>query len=153
LLDVRICAATAALGLLLVGCGAAKGTPDFVAKANAICAGANRQVEALPTQADTLRGLVASVSAEVPLAQAELTKLKALTAPSGKEAIFAKVLTNLGAELAAVQQIIKDARHSRTSAIAAIGQRMAPVANELDSEAIALGVTQCTKNVSPEGSS
>jgi hypothetical protein len=62
------------------------------------------------------------------------------------------VLSNLGAELAAVQQIIKDARQSHTSAIAAIGQRMAPVANELDSEAIALGVTQCTKNVSPEGS-
>jgi hypothetical protein len=95
---------------------------------------------------------VATVTAEVPFARAELAKLKTLRAPAGKEATFAKALANLSKELAAVQQIIKDARHSEASAIAAIGERMAPVANELDNEAIALAVTQCTKNVSPEGS-
>jgi hypothetical protein len=139
---IAICALT------LAACGSSK---SLATQANAICAAANKQVRALPKSPNTLQGLASSAQRELPIGQAEIAKLAALTAPAGERARFGGAISDLREEAHAVREVIADVHAGKTHAITVIGAQLAPVERDLDTKAAALDIGQCTKNVSPQG--
>ena len=91
--------AAASAALLLAGCGSSSSSSSssssFAAQANSICAAAGAQINALPAPGNSLASVAASIDSQIPLEQAELTKLKALTPPSAQAADWQTALNNL----------------------------------------------------------
>jgi hypothetical protein len=149
----RIIGVLGALGLVLAGCGSSGGatTPHFAARADAICARADAQLEALPRSGATLRAIAASTSAEVPIVQAEVTQLAALTAPHAERTQFARTIATAREEIGLIGKLIAAVHAGDRARIAALALRGNTVELQATASAAALGLTDCTQQAQPGG--
>lgn len=141
------------LGLAVAGCGSSGGaaTPDFAARADAICARADAQIEALPKPGASLAAIATSTSAEVPIVQAEVTQLAALTAPSAKRAQFAQALATAHQEIELIGKLIGAVHADDRARIASLALEGNAIDLRARASATALGLTDCTQQAQPSG--
>jgi hypothetical protein len=148
-----VVAALAALSLVLAGCGSssASPTPNFTAKANAICASADRHVEALPPSGTSLRDLAGQAEAETTILQREYTALAALTAPSSEQAQFAAALSATKQELSLINKLTVAVRADNSEQILTDGLRGEQLTAVVETAMARLGLSDCALAVEPGG--
>ncbi len=148
------------VALAVGGCGASSGTPDFVAKANAICASAHRQIAAIapPATGSSAQDIAASARG-VPVLALMLRRLDGLSAPAKQEARFSAMLAGERQSLAITRQMLAavatlkqpgfrlhKSRRTTERLFGAVGRaaefstRIGPRISE---DARSLGLTQC----------
>ena len=149
------------MGIALVGCGSSSNSSstsggsskplshqEFVSKANAACAQVNTQVAALP-RITSLAGASSFAASAQPIAQDLLRKLQALQPPQNDQSAFSKMLSDFQAQIAVLPAL-------RAAAEAGNQQEAQKLANDLNAspfntDATDLGLTECAKNVQPQG--
>jgi len=130
-----------ALAAVLTGCGGSAYTKrDFIARADAICAGALRQTRSIPAGTD----LASYLSDVLPVIQSEADQLRALRRPPGT----ARDRATLNQYFAALGQTVSDYR--RLAAAATTGDQgavasaeAALAASPLESLAASYGLRSC----------
>jgi hypothetical protein len=111
---------------LLAGCGSSTVTKrDFIARADAICAGTVRQLRTIAPQTGSSSGtgaLAGYLARAVPLVQSEADQLRALKRPSGgtaaERAALARYLGALTRETGSYRDLAAAARRGDTQAVA-----------------------------------
>jgi hypothetical protein len=143
------------VGILLVGCGSGGGGSSkplshqqLVSQANAACKQANNQFAALP-RITTLAGVSSFAASAQPIAQDLQSKLQALQPPQKDQSAFSSLLSAFKAQIAELPAL-------RAAAEAGNQQQAQKIANDLDASAFNtdasdLGLTECAKNVQPQG--
>jgi uncharacterized lipoprotein YmbA len=102
-----------ALAVVLAGCGSSTPTKhDFVARANAICAGTLRQTRAIGAPTSAGAGLAAYLAKAVPLVQSEADQLRALKRPTDT----ARDRQTLTQYFSALDQVVAAYRRLETAA-------------------------------------
>jgi hypothetical protein len=139
------------LAVALVACGGSSVTPHFFATADAICANANRQIEALAPPTKAPGSIAAVLRRGFAYARAEYQRLSSLTAPSGRERLFvtglqasAHLLHLGGGEIAAFARGDVKAADKLLGA----GDRYS---GEADASMSLLGLGACAANPQPTG--
>ena len=149
-------ACVAAVGAALVGCGgggSSISTPqlskqEFVSQANAICRQANNELRSLQAPTD-LAGVASFASQIEPIAKNLLEKLSALEPPDELRSQYSEYLKTTNTQLERFPDLIAAAEAGDQSKTQAIS-------NEIDASngnpiATNLGLTECAKNVQPQG--
>ena len=155
---IRILSVLAAgAALLIAGCGgsssSSSSTASFAAQANAICAAEGAKIVALPAPGNDLASQGASLEAQLPIIQEELTKLKALTPPSGQEALWKSTLSDLDQSTALIPQVVAAAKAGDTAKVNALATQATPLTNSATAAAKKLGLTACAADYQPGSSS
>jgi hypothetical protein len=139
--------------------GAGGGTPlteeEFVSQANALCAEANQQVEALepvPENAQSLSEAVPLLTQGVALARESSAKLNALVPPAELQDERDQLVANGKKELALAEKEVAAAKANDTAQFEAIRQQLDALSKEDDQIAKSIGLTECAKHVEPQGS-
>jgi hypothetical protein len=142
-----------ALGLALAGCGSSGGaaTPHFAARADAICARADAQIEALRRSGASLPAIATTTAAEVPIVQAEVTQLAALTAPHAERTQFAQTLSTGREEISLIGKLIAAIHAGDRARIAALAVQGNAIELRATATATALGLSDCTQQAEPGG--
>jgi hypothetical protein len=137
--------------------GASGSTPlsqsDFVSQANAACKEGNDKIEALtalPSNPD-LNDLARITEQQIPIANEVYGKLSAITPPSDLQSDYDAYLANGKTQIGVAQQITSAAKSGDTSQLKALAQKLSAGNDQGDTEAKALGLDECAKNVSPQG--
>jgi hypothetical protein len=136
--------------------GTAGGTPlsqdEFVSQANAACADANTKLEALkaPTPGD-LQSLGTFTAQLLPIGADLEAKLTTITPPTDLQAQYANYLSGQKAGFELATQISQAAKSGASSKIAPLGQKLSSINDKSNTEADALGLTECAKKVTPQG--
>jgi hypothetical protein len=137
--------------------GAAGSTPlsqsDFVSQANAACKEGNDKIEALqalPSNPD-LSDLANLTAEQITIANGVYGQLSAITPPSSLQSKFAAYLANGKSQIAVAQQLESAAKSGDTSQVKALAQKLAAGTDQGNSDAKALGLAECAKQVSPQG--
>jgi hypothetical protein len=146
----------AVVALMLAGCGGGGGggsslsRHEFVTRANAVCRQAQGEVKALPapTPGD-LASYSTVIASQIPIITDALRKLKALTPPSDLESRYRTYVSDGETEVGKLSDL-------RAAAEAGNGEEALKLANDIeatsdDSIATDLGLTECAKNVQPQG--
>lgn len=122
---------------------------EFVSQANAICADANDKIEALKAPASNqLSDVQATVKEELPLNQEALDKFTALTPPAELQSQFNQLAATGKAQIALAQQLVNANDADQANAIIAKGKTLG---DRFDSTAQSMGLTECAKDVQPQG--
>jgi hypothetical protein len=170
---VRIAAVAGvvAIGLVVAGCGgggssttsgatgasgasgATGATPlskdEFVSQANAICKESNDKIAAMKAPASNqLSDVQAAIKEELPVEQETYDKFTALTPPTELQAQFDQLAAAAKAQIALAQQLINANNADEANAIIAKAKTLG---NKADSAAQSIGLTECAKDVSPQG--
>jgi hypothetical protein len=139
-------ALTAALAALVVtACGGhTANKQDVIARGNAICAGALRDLRATPPPAGgetSLTGLAAYLRAVMPILQREVSSLKALPRPSADRALLDQYVSAVAKSGATYRALAAAARRGDQDAV---NQALAQLeANPAPSLAARYGLGQC----------
>ena len=140
--------------MALAGCGGSSsststgGGAAFAVQAQAICSQVNGQVAALPA-ITTTTNLLTTGKKEISLSTAAIAKLKAVTAPDAKKAVYTAYVAGVTQETELLQQAlsaIKAGDKAKTEQL--LGQSKSLDAS-LQAKAKSLGLTACTANVQP----
>jgi len=150
--------AAVSAALLLAGCGgssssSSSSSASFTSQANAICASFGAQIVALPTPGNTNTAQAASLQAQLPIEQAELAKLKTLTAPSSQAADWKTALSDEEQVVALTPQIITAANANDLATINSVTAKAKPLTTQATATAKTLGLTQCAADYEPGSSS
>lgn len=146
---------------MLSGCGGGAGATSsspplsqqqFVARANAVCATLNKEIEALPAlpSPPDLPSIAAFASSMEPIFKDAVTKLQQLQPPAAKQDKFNSML-------GAVQDSIRELPALRAAAESEDLQQVRKINNEFSSssaevDATDLGLTECARtDVQPQG--
>ena len=118
----RITLAAFAAGLGLAGCGGGHTATkkDVIAQGNAICAGALRDIRALPSPAAagaSTGGLAKYLQRVVPIVDKEISQLRALPRPAGDRAVLERYLAAMKAIDAQYHGLVAAARSGDTTAV------------------------------------
>lgn len=142
-------------GAVIAGCGGsgASSTPDFTARANAICADADRHIESIPTSGTSLSDLAGQAEEETPVLRGENESLAALTPPSGERSEFAAALKSTTQELAVINKLIVAVRAENSEQILTLGLRGEQLTAAVKAEMTGLGLSACALSVVPGGGS
>ncbi len=147
----------ASAALVLAGCGgsssSSSSSSNFTSEANAICAQFGAQINALPAPSNTGASAAASLDAQIPIEQAEIAKLKALTPPSSQASDWQTALSNLEQTIALSPQLSAAAKAGDAAQVQALVAKAKPLTDEATSVANKLGLTKCAANYQPGGSS
>ncbi len=145
--DETTSGATGATG---VGGAAPLSEEEFVSQANAICADANSQIEAIPAPTSNDAQAIGDYAREV-LAVAEplIEQFDALVPPENLQSEFDEYTAQVQEQAALDRQLV-------TAADAGDTQEMESLLQELDSidtdqQAAALGLDECAKDPQPQG--
>lgn len=135
----------AAACLLPAACGGTTPTrQDVVARANAICAGALRDIRAVPATADSsgsLTGLAAYLRHVAPIVANEAREIQALPKPSQHRALLERYMSAVGRDAAQYRML---AAAARTGDAAGVAQGLANLrASPSASLATEYGLSQC----------
>lgn len=142
-------AGAAALGAIiaLAGCGGGSDSlsaDEFRSQADAICADANTQLEALtePTSAD---GFLAYLRAGLPIQEAQLTKLEALKPPSDLANTYTEALDLLKQRQAAVSAAADriEGGEDTEAVVKEVSDDIDGIGDEADAKAKDLGLKVC----------
>lgn len=132
--------------------GAAGSTPlsqsEFVSQANAVCKDSNAKTVALkaPTSSSDLASFLGQ---SVALANDAYAKLSAITPPADLQSQYAEFLAQGKSQIALATQAEAAAKSGDTAKVQALVQKLQ--AGNNDSFAKNLGLTECAKNVQPQG--
>jgi hypothetical protein len=159
-----------ATGLIVAGCGggsssttgasgasgasgAAGSAPlskqEFVSQANAICKDANDKILAMkPPASNQLSDVQATIKEELPANQEAYNKFSALTPPTELQPQFNKLVAAGKAQVALAQQLVKTNDVNAANAIIAKAKALG---SRFDSTAQSMGLSECAKDVSPQG--
>jgi hypothetical protein len=134
--------------------GTAGATPlsqdEFVSQANAACADANQQVEALtaPAASDPIESLEPFLAKEIAIGSELLAKLSAITPPEDLQSDYDQYLATGKSQIATAQDAADAAKSGDTAAVQAAVKKLD--SNSDDQVAKALGLTECAKDVQPQ---
>jgi hypothetical protein len=129
--------------------GAALSKDEFVSQANAICKEANDKIASLKALASNqLSDVQATLKEELPVNQAAYDKFTALTPPQELQAQFDQLVATAKAQIALVQQLVNTNDVNQANTIIAQGKTLG---DKFDSTAQSMGLTECAKDVSPQG--
>lgn len=125
-----LAAAAAGLALALGGCGGPSVVPAFTARATAICRATDGKLGSLaaPQAGSTGSGsgsaaLAKLVGEEIPIDEAEVRRLAALSAPSGLRVAFADAVAEAGSDVKLLVKVEAALRgHSQTALSAVTSQ-------------------------------
>jgi hypothetical protein len=125
---------------------------QFRARANAICAQANHQVEALPSEYNNPSDqstAAAAISATQPIAQDLVRKLSALSPPASDENLWNQFLSRARTDTNELAVLRKDLESGNTKA----AQHDLDVTNAASTDPLAqdLGLSTCAQNAQPSG--
>ena len=142
---VRLRAPLAAVlaALVVAGCGGHAATKqDVIARGNAICAGALRDLRATPTPAGgSLSGLATYLQSVLPTLQREASNLQALPRPATDRALLNQYLSAIRLSQASDRALLAAARRGDQTAV---NQALAQLqANPASSLAARYGLAQC----------
>jgi hypothetical protein len=144
--------ACAALGALAIaGCGSSSSKPEpgdaaFMSSVNAACQAATAEAQAI--KKTNGRGSVALYYAHLdPIAHALLLKFNAVTAPPGKQAEYAKMLSLWRKEIALAVARSKAVKAGNERQSLTLDEEGHNVDTQFDAAANALGLTECGRNL------
>lgn len=130
-----------AVGALASGCGAGGYTKsDFIARANAICAGSLRQARSIPTGSD----LTAYLAAELPILQAEADQLLKLKRPpdtARDRAVLSRYFDALTQTVRDYRELESAAKNGDQDTVSSVEAALA--ASPLESLANSYGMRSC----------
>jgi hypothetical protein len=130
------------LAIAVASCGGSSATPNFAGAANAICARADGQIEALVPSTNTPKAEARLLRKAFAIAQVEYDRLSRLTAPGLQEQTH---LLALGREESAALN------HGEVSAAYKLLDRSNRYAAANDLAMSALGLKACAANPQPRG--
>ncbi len=134
---------------LIAGCGGGGDSDtlsadEFRSQADAICADANRELDAIaePTSADQFVGYIRSA---LPIQQGQLDKLKALKPPEDLQAGFDTGVTAIEAQISAIQGAADriEAGEDATAVVTEVNPQIEALNEQSDAAAQSLGLTVC----------
>lgn len=136
--------------------GAAGTTPssqdEFVSQANAACKQYNDAYRALKRPATNSMSDVAAFTTQVlPLANRRYAQLAALTPPSDLQVKYAQYLSDTKSQVGLLQDLDSAAKAGDANKASATLQKGQAAGGQLKSEEQDLGLTECTKEVQPQG--
>jgi hypothetical protein len=141
-------AALAALALA-AGCGGGGGgdgdpltTEEFLQQADAICAEANQQLDALG-EPQTIQELATMAPEALSISEQSLDSLSELNPPEDLQAQYDRALELLGQQNALAQELVTAAEAGDQAQIQAIASEAEPLDTEADGIAAELGLTEC----------
>lgn len=139
-------ALAAALATIVVtACGGHTATKqDVIARGNAICAGAQRDLLATPSPAEgetSLPGLAEYLAAIMPILRREVSNLEALPRPSANRALLDQYISAVASLGATYGKLATAAQHGDQDAVNAALAQLA--ANPASSLAARYGLNQC----------
>lgn len=142
---LRVALATVLAALVVTACGGHTATKqDVIARGNAICAGAQRDLLATPPPAageTSLPGLAEYLDAIMPILQREISNLKALPRPAGDRALLDQYLSAVAESAATYRALAAAARRGDQDGV---NQALAQLeANPASSLAARYGLIQC----------
>ena len=125
-------------------------TATFVSKGNAICKSANDQEKAIKQPADNapLSDWADYLTKFESLAQGIYTQLQGLTPPAAKQSDFSTYLSDLNKAISDVKTAQQAAAHNDSTGFQNAVQKVGTDGSGMDSEAAALGLTECAKGSS-----
>jgi hypothetical protein len=126
---------------------------DFVSQANAACKEGNDKIEALtalPSNPD-LNDLASLTAEQITIANEVYGKLSAITPPSDLQSKYDAYLANGKSQIAVAQQLESAAKSGDTSQVKTLAQKLGAGTDQGNSDAKALGLAECAKQVSPQG--
>ena len=126
---------------------------EFVSQANAICADTNDQIEALeaPPQGASVQEVVPLLTQELAIARDSAAKLEELTPPGELQAERDKLVANTNKEEALAVKIVAAAKANDADQAQSLGQQLDALDKQDNGIANSIGLTECTKDVSPQG--
>ncbi len=137
--------------------GASGSTPlsqdEFVSQANAACKDGNDKIEALqalPSNPD-LNDLANLTAEQITIANGVYGQLSGITPPSNLQSKFDAYLANGKSQIAIAQQLESAAKSGDTSQVKTLAQKLAVGTDQGNTDAKALGLAECAKQVSPQG--
>jgi len=137
-------AATVALAVAACGSGSSPSvTPNFVAKANAICMAANTEVADL-VPATSLKTSLTLLKAGLTIDESELAQLNGLTAPSNKQAVYTAELAVARKEITLIKEVMADEARGDSSAVQAVSVRAEKLTAAVDPGLVHIGLYPCT---------
>jgi hypothetical protein len=149
--------AAALTALAIAGCGSSSSNSDasFISKVNAICASGQAQANAVTQpKSNSAAEVTPFLKATLPIAQSQLTSLKAITPPSDKKADYQAGLDNQDKQIALVQQAITAGDAGNASQLQQDLGQLSTLSAQGDTLATKIGVTSCvSKNAGGGGSS
>ncbi len=141
------------IAVVPAACGGSSATPHFTARAAAICARADRQIEALPPASGGARAQAALLRKAFAIAQLEYARLDRLTAPGGHEALFSSALGEQARLLRIGQREVAALERGELGAAYRLLDESDRYAGTYDLAMEALGLRQCAASPQPRGKS
>jgi hypothetical protein len=126
---------------------------EFVSQANAVCKEQNDQVAALkaPTSTTSIQDQIPTLEQDIAIANDTYTKLSAITPPTDLQSKYSQYLSGGKAQIALANQLIDAAKANDSSKLQQIAAQVNTTKAKLDAQAKALGLTECAKDVRPQG--
>jgi hypothetical protein len=139
------------LAIAVASCGGSSATPNFAGAANAICARADGQIEALVPSTNTPKAEARLLRKAFAIAQVEYDRLSRLTAPGKQESLFVSGLQEQTHLLALGRGESAALNHGEVSAAYKLLDRSNRYAAANDLAMSALGLKACAANPQPRG--
>jgi hypothetical protein len=132
--------------------GTALSQDEFVSQANAVCKDVNAKIVALkaPPQGD-LSAAADTLDQEIAIITPAISDLSAITPPSDLQSNYTTFVNALKAQVALVTQFASVAKANDTAKAQALAPKIDAASKKNNAVASDLGLTECAKNVSPEG--
>jgi hypothetical protein len=135
--------------------GTAGSTPlsqdEFVSQANAACKDSNDQVAALKAPAQTLSAQAATIEQEIPIVTSGLAKLTAITPPADLQSKYDQWLSEAKQQVTLATELAAAAKANDTAKAQSVAKQLQANNDQNHSLAVDLGLTECAKNVTPQG--
>jgi hypothetical protein len=137
----------------LAGCGGSTSGPTahFKARANAICAHGNAGVAKLPAETN-VHSIYSDEKAMISLGVAEFDQLKQLTPPRNERAKFEQASGVFDRVLPMLRKIVAAIGKGELKQAERLSRPLVPINAQANRDFDALGLTQCSKVVTPHGS-
>jgi hypothetical protein len=126
---------------------------EFVSQANAACKESNDKVAALkaPSATASIQDQIPTLEQDIAIANDTYTQLNAITPPSNLQAKYTAYLNAGKGQIAFANQLLDAAKANDTSKLQQIAPRLNAGKAQADAQAKALGLTECAKDVRPQG--
>jgi hypothetical protein len=115
----------------------------FVARAEGLCAAANRKAEALPDPGNSLSALARTMNSYIPIAERLFTDIKALAVPPGDESLLAGMFTKQDAVLAKIKEIPAPAQRGNATQVDRLFSDLNTLTVAANAAFDAYGLRQC----------
>ena len=124
------------------------GAAAFLSKANAVCKSANAQQKALKSPADNapMSDFADYLGKFVSLAQNVYSQLQGVTPPASKQAAYTTYLSNFDSAISDAKKAQQAATANDKTGFESAVQTVSKDGDKLDSEAKALGLTDCANS-------